>query len=53
MEIVMQGLTDGEKRRLKALGAKLRKAQRDGNTFDACRVEREIELIRRAAGLDD
>lgn len=47
------GLTQGEGKRLKRLGALLRKAQREERVVDQVRIEREITSIRRAAGLDD
>jgi hypothetical protein len=47
------GLTLGEERRLKRLGALLRKAQREERIVDQVRIEREITSIRHAAGLTD
>lgn len=44
-------LLPGEVKRLKALGAKLRKADREGNIFAATKIEREIESLRQAAGV--
>jgi hypothetical protein len=48
----MIGLTAGEQKRLKALGAQLRKAIREERIVDQVRIERDIASIRRAAGVD-
>jgi hypothetical protein len=49
----MAGITVGEQKRLKTLGANLRKARRENRVVDAVRIEREIASLRAAIGLTD
>jgi hypothetical protein len=45
--------TVGEQKRLKTLGANLRKARRESREFDALKIEREISSLHAAIGITE